>query len=156
MSIGGCRSVSTGVWFCGCVWCSVFCVCFCYVFVFIPTGVIRVAMSIDCIHEPFCDVCVIGSGPHALSVVSRLKEVRPRHLSDRDLTTLRKYYIDDAHDSLNQVQSVTVVDPSGKWMAGWDESFQQQAIQWLRSPVTAHPGPSNWTNECNTHLDTTL
>jgi hypothetical protein len=95
-----------------------------------------------CFHDKITDVCVIGSGPHALSVVSRLKEIVPRHLSDRDLTTLRKYYDVSAEESRSNDLSITVVDPSGKWMSRWDDAFEQQSIQWLRSPVTAHPGTS--------------
>jgi hypothetical protein len=36
---------------------------------------------------------------------------------------------------------VRVVDPSGRWLAAWDERFAAQDIRHLRSPAVHHPHP---------------
>jgi cation diffusion facilitator CzcD-associated flavoprotein CzcO len=39
------------------------------------------------------------------------------------------------------VDDVEVVDPSGRWLAGWDRRFAAQDIPHLRSPAVHHPHP---------------
>jgi cation diffusion facilitator CzcD-associated flavoprotein CzcO len=36
---------------------------------------------------------------------------------------------------------LTVLDPSGRWLAGWDDRFRRQDIPHLRSPAVHHPHP---------------
>ena len=36
---------------------------------------------------------------------------------------------------------LTVLDPSGRWLAAWHERFRRQDIRHLRSPAVHHPHP---------------
>jgi len=62
------------------------------------------------------DVCILGAGPHGLAAAVHLRHADP---------------------SLK----VSVLDPSGKWMARWSAQFSQAEISTLRSPVVHHPSP---------------
>ena len=62
------------------------------------------------------EVCVVGAGPHALTVVSHLLTARPS-LKD----------------------GIVVVDPSGQWLRTWREQFGRLEIGVLRSPMVHHP-----------------
>ncbi len=64
------------------------------------------------------DIAVIGSGPHALTVITHILEKR-KHLRDR----------------------IRVFDPSGRWMSQWQRQFAAYEIPHLRSPAVHHPDP---------------
>lgn len=64
-------------------------------------------------------ICVLGAGPHALSLVLYLIEADP--------------------DLKNQI---VVLDPSGEWMSTWYEQFARLEIANLRSPGVHHPAPN--------------
>lgn len=64
------------------------------------------------------DIAIIGSGPHALTLVTHLLEKR-KHLRDR----------------------IQVFDPSGGWMSQWQQQFAAYEIPHLRSPAVHHPDP---------------
>lgn len=61
---------------------------------------------------------VIGAGPHALALAAALVD-RDRRWRDE----------------------LVVVDPSGRWMAAWEEQFARQEIARLRSAGVHHPHP---------------
>lgn len=66
------------------------------------------------------DTLVVGAGPQALTVVARWVCDRPTAVDD-----------------------VVVADPAGCWMRAWDEQFEQQRIDVLRSPGVHHPDPDS-------------
>ncbi len=63
-------------------------------------------------------VAVVGAGPQALTFLGRLAAVTP------DVTA----------------ESV-VLDPSGRWLARWEDLFHRLEITHLRSPAVHHPDP---------------
>ncbi len=64
------------------------------------------------------DIAVIGSGPHALTLITHILEKR-KYLRDR----------------------IRVFDPSGAWMSQWQRQFAAYEIPHLRSPAVHHPDP---------------
>ncbi len=64
------------------------------------------------------DIAIIGSGPHALTVITHILEKR-KHLRDR----------------------IRVFDPSGAWVSQWQRQFAAYEIPHLRSPAVHHPDP---------------
>jgi len=75
------------------------------------------------------EVCVVGAGPHGLAVTTHLLSAQP---------SLRG--------------RISVVDPSGEWLATWSEQFERLEIGVLRSPVVHHPAVApgalaSYTNE---------
>jgi len=62
------------------------------------------------------DVCVVGAGPHGLTVTTHLLKAKP---------SLRG--------------RISVVDPSGCWLRTWTEQFARLDIGVLRSPIVHHP-----------------
>lgn len=87
--------------------------------------------------EKVYDVCVIGAGPAALSVLSALNSPE-RLLNDRDIQR-RNLTFDGFHGRL----SVCVVDPAGSWMCEWKGRFKALGIDYLRSPAWATPDYNN-------------
>ena len=65
------------------------------------------------------DIAVIGAGPQALTLVTHVLQKKAK-LRDR----------------------IQVFDPSGTWMAQWQQQFAAQEISELRSPVVHHPDPN--------------
>lgn len=63
-------------------------------------------------------VCILGAGPHGLAMLLHLLHADPE-LRGR----------------------VTVLDPSGAWLTGWENRFRQLEIETLRSPSVHHPAP---------------
>lgn len=76
---------------------------------------------------PF-DVLVVGAGPHALSLVSRLHEPR----SDSKMWSCGR-----ATDI--PPWSICVVDAKGQWLAQWRSQFSRLGITHLRSTMVLHP-----------------
>ncbi|MDJ0696804.1 FAD/NAD(P)-binding protein [Mastigocoleus sp. MO_188.B34] len=64
------------------------------------------------------DLAIIGSGPHALTLVTHLLKKRQKLRS-----------------------KIVVFDPSGKWMNQWERQFAALEIPHLRSPAVHHPDP---------------
>jgi len=76
---------------------------------------------------PF-EVLVVGAGPHALSLVTRLHEPR----GDSPMWNF---------DSASDVPpwSICVVDVRGRWLAQWRSQFSRLGITHLRSTMVLHP-----------------
>jgi hypothetical protein len=111
------------------------------------------------------DIAVIGSGPQALSFVTRLQTLFPfSTFTDEQHQRIhhwkQRYQSGDGGDIHYRVLSlkdnqdncgdccpdvkhadVCVIDPSGKWMSQWRSQFDAYAIRYLRSPVSFHPDP---------------
>ena len=101
------------------------------------------------------DLAVVGSGPCALALVSRLACAE---LADTSLDYL--FGFDSATEPLaDTVQRlaalrktstthllkgrVKVFDASGSWMGKWNGLFASLGIKHLRSPHVAHPSPTH-------------
>ena len=87
--------------------------------------------------EKVYDVCVIGAGPAALSVLSALNSPE-RLLNDRDIQR-RNLTL----GGFSKTLSVCVIDPAGCWMAEWKGRFKALGIDYLRSPAWATPDYNN-------------
>ena len=61
---------------------------------------------------------VIGAGPHGLTIAVRL-----------------------LHERMAHPDELMVIDPAGRWLAGWRSAFDALGIEHLRSPVVHHPHP---------------
>jgi hypothetical protein len=103
------------------------------------------------------DLAVIGSGPCALALVSRLAAG-----ADADASLDFLYGFDSATEPLSDTEQrlaalkktsgagraalqgrVRVFDDSGSWMGKWHGLFGSLGIQHLRSPHVAHPCPTH-------------
>jgi hypothetical protein len=103
------------------------------------------------------DLVVIGAGPHALSLVSRLLLDRDDLYTDKELArllywnrrlngclsvarsdALERNSLDGSEDLKSRM---LVIDKDGEWMAQWRRSFKALQIKHLRSPVHVHPDP---------------
>ncbi|MEM8708393.1 MAG: FAD-dependent oxidoreductase [Actinomycetota bacterium] len=69
-------------------------------------------------ESPTASVCILGAGPHGLSMALHLQRADPT-LASR----------------------MVVIDPSGDWMTTWESNFRRLDIDVLRSPSVHHPGP---------------
>ena len=87
------------------------------------------------------DVCIIGSGPDALSVLSALHEpfAKLSAAAYNRAAHNRRKAAGPSRASVSQVLKVCVVSPSGEWLSEWQERFEGLAITHLRSPASAHP-----------------
>lgn len=63
-------------------------------------------------------VVIVGAGPQALTIAAHLV----------------------GHGRI-EPEELTVIDPSGDWLAGWRRSFAAFEIEHLRSPAVHHPHP---------------
>ncbi|KAK3277750.1 hypothetical protein CYMTET_14261 [Cymbomonas tetramitiformis] len=79
------------------------------------------------------DVCIVGAGPHGLSVLSAL------HSQDAALTEAQRKIRRPKNSRAGKSLSVCVVDVSGVWLSNWNRNFTALDIKWLRSPLLAHP-----------------
>eukprot|EP00959_Pyramimonas_sp_CCMP1952_P304841 6380027-Pyramimonas_sp.AAC.1 len=79
------------------------------------------------------DVCIVGAGPHGLSVLSAL------HSPFSALTEQQRLISRPKTGRIRKPLSVCVVDPSGEWLSTWNRNFSALDIKWLRSPLLAHP-----------------
>ena len=90
--------------------------------------------GVDCILEQDVDVCIVGSGPDALSVLSALHEPFAK-LSPAEYSRA----IRDKKRPKDRLK-VCVVSPSAPaWLSDWEERFDALEITHLRSPASAHP-----------------
>ncbi len=82
------------------------------------------------------DVCIVGAGPAGLASLSAINE--PYSLDSMNPMQLQKANKYMSKNS-NKKKSVCVVDPHPKWLQGWSTNFDRLGIEFLRSPVMAHP-----------------
>jgi cation diffusion facilitator CzcD-associated flavoprotein CzcO len=105
----------------------------------------------DCTHY---DVVVIGAGPHALALVTRLLERWPSSIiSDTEHSRVHHLHSGKCHKNkrdetapltINGLNKrILVIDKYGEWMAKWDKSFRAYDIEHLRSPLFFHMDPSH-------------
>ena len=68
-----------------------------------------------------CDVCIIGSGPAGLAVLSALRE-------PYSVDTMSENQWGLAATQLNKIGrskklNITVIDPNDEWLGGWKDNF---------------------------------
>jgi len=85
------------------------------------------------------DLCIVGSGPNALTVLSGLQEPFAK-LSPADFNrAVNNLHRRSNKDKRKAERKVLVLSPSGKWLNNWEHRFDELEITHLRSPVSAHP-----------------
>ena len=98
------------------------------------------------------DLLVIGAGPHALSLLTRLVDPEPDLLTERqrNFTMIRaknarsKAVVREhlkKRFKAERLKRTLVVDSHGKWMAQWALDFKALGISYLRSHQHMHPCP---------------
>ena len=105
--------------------------------------------------DPLLDLVVIGAGPHALSLLSRLVDDAPDLLSEKERVriahkagsrgkshaTVRKHLQRKAYDGAEKLPRVVVIDAHGEWLAQWRADFEALDIRHTRSHSDLHPCP---------------
>jgi hypothetical protein len=100
------------------------------------------------------DLVVIGAGPHALSLVTRLIDDDPDLLTERDRVRIAhkagsrgrthsavKKHLKQRYDGASLLPSTLVIDTHGRWMAQWESDFDALDIRHTRSHADLHPCP---------------
>lgn len=90
------------------------------------------------------EVLIIGAGPHALALASRLLL---GHEAMQDIIAPQESYVrrpSDVRAHLKKVRKLkptqlAVIDSSGAWMKRWQNQFQALGIEFLRSNEMMHP-----------------
>lgn len=88
--------------------------------------------------EPRFDVCIVGSGPDALAVLSAIHEPFAQLTSsefNRAVNNKRR----SVSMGKTKAKKVCVISSSGAWLHDWNERFRALEISHLRSPASAHP-----------------
>uniref|UniRef100_A0A0G4HAD6 Uncharacterized protein n=1 Tax=Chromera velia CCMP2878 TaxID=1169474 RepID=A0A0G4HAD6_9ALVE len=115
-------------------------------------------------QEPL-DLLVIGAGPHALSLLTRLIDDEPDLMSEAERIHLMqrararshaevrhhllkrfdlksKVRVGTGSSASNSIHNSTlVIDTHGRWMAQWAADFEAFGIEFLRSHEYLHPDP---------------
>jgi hypothetical protein len=108
------------------------------------------------------DIAIIGSGPCALALISRLaapsdaidtsadflwgfdSETESLQSTIRRLSALKSTKHDKSLNNESHLHGrVKVFEKTGAWMGSWDGLFEALNIQHLRSPHVAHPSPTH-------------
>jgi hypothetical protein len=107
----------------------------------------------DCFSCTHYDLVVIGAGPHALALVTRLLERWPSSvISETEHSRLHHIHSGKSHRGTDSVtplvlnglnKRILVIDKYGEWMAKWDKSFRAYDIEYLRSPLFFHIDPAH-------------
>ena len=84
------------------------------------------------------DVCIIGAGPAALSVLSAVQDPEG-YLSTESQWKQYRTQKKLGCGGKRTVHSVCVIDPAGSWLSEWRGRFASLEIDMLRSPAWATP-----------------
>ena len=99
------------------------------------------------------DLVVIGAGPHALSLLTRLSDDEPDLMTEAErgkimlkAKLMRPYsavrrHLKRRYDARERLPKTLVVDNNGGWMIQWFSDFRALGIDVLRSHVNLHPCP---------------
>lgn len=83
------------------------------------------------------DVCIIGGGPAGLATLSGVHS--PYSLDGSTMTPSQQERALKELRKGSTKQKVCVVDTGSAWLETWQKNFDNLSIQYLRSPVLAHP-----------------
>ena len=100
------------------------------------------------------DLLVIGAGPHALSLITRLVDDEPDLMTERQRGRVMEdgarrarnrktvsRHLKKRFDATAMLPRTLVVDSNGKWMDQWRKDFEALDIKYLRSHQHMHPCP---------------
>ena len=100
------------------------------------------------------DLLVIGAGPHALSLITRLVDDDPDLMSEKQRGRIMEdgarrarnrrtvsNHLKKRFDATEMLPRTVVVDSNGKWMEQWRKDFKALDIRYLRSHQHMHPCP---------------
>ena len=100
------------------------------------------------------DLAVIGAGPHALSLLTRLVDNEPDLLTERERVRVAskagsrgkshaavRKHLQRRFDGASCLSNVAVIDTHGQWLAQWKSDFAALDIQHTRSHADLHPCP---------------
>ena len=100
------------------------------------------------------DLLVIGAGPHALSLITRLVDDDPDLMSEKQRGRIMEdgarrarnrrtvsNHLKKRFDATEMLPRTLVVDSNGKWMEQWRKDFKALDIRYLRSHQHMHPCP---------------
>ncbi len=100
------------------------------------------------------DLCVIGAGPHALSLLTRLVDDEPDLLTEAERTRIMhkagsrgrshaavRKHLQKKYDGASALSRTAVIDAHGRWMAQWEADFAALGIEHTRSHADLHPCP---------------
>ena len=100
------------------------------------------------------DLVVIGAGPHALSLLTRIIDDQPDLRSERERTHHAKRagsrghshsqirsHLRNRYDAAKLLPKTLVIDIHGTWMQEWKNNFQALGIEHTRSHADLHPCP---------------
>ncbi|CAM9311836.1 unnamed protein product [Discosporangium mesarthrocarpum] len=102
------------------------------------------------------DLLVVGAGPHALSLLTRLVDDEPDLLTELERSKLMhqarrarsravvREHLERRYDASKALPRTLVVDSHGQWMAQWKNNFEALGIQYLRSHTHLHPCPFDY------------
>eukprot|EP00039_Didymoeca_costata_P014470 m.234096 g.234096 ORF g.234096 m.234096 type:complete len:581 (-) comp16032_c0_seq19:40-1782(-) len=91
------------------------------------------------LNEEQCEdfsIAIIGGGPHGLAVLSALHEKSFAHSQYADDAA---YSLRVGFDAFELVGKACVIDPGASFMCQWKKQFEMLDIEYLRSPLFAHP-----------------
>ena len=99
------------------------------------------------------DLLVVGAGPHALSLLTRLVDDEPDLLTEsqrshamskakhaRPRQQVRRH-LKKTFNGVEKLPRTMVIDNHGEWMAQWAADFKALGIKYLRSHEHMHPCP---------------
>jgi len=90
------------------------------------------------------DFCIVGGGPAGLATLSALSESYSLgeniHMNDThwSILALNKKAKRNG-DKKCKKKRICVIDPNPNWLHSWDKNYDTLEIEYLRSPVKAHP-----------------
>eukprot|EP00606_Chrysophyceae_sp_TOSAG23-5_P000969 GSChrysophyteH2.ASY1.ANO1.1359.1 assembled CDS len=102
---------------------------------------------------PDLDLLVIGAGPHALSLLTRLVDDEPDILTEKERSFIMskpknarskaavRSHLKKSYEASEILPKTLVVDTYGYWMAQWNQDFKALGISHLRSHEHMHPDP---------------
>eukprot|EP00536_Pseudo-nitzschia_multiseries_P000246 jgi/Psemu1/178014/e_gw1.3.301.1 len=92
------------------------------------------------------DFCIVGAGPAGLATLSALSESYTLgeniHLNDAHWSTRalnQKARTNGKNKKRKKKKRICVIDPDPNWLHCWDKNYETLEIEYLRSPVKAHP-----------------
>eukprot|EP00940_MAST-03C_sp_MAST-3C-sp2_P000349 g349.t1 len=115
---------------------------------------IKRSSVVETTDDDVLDLLVIGSGPHALSLLTRLVDDEPDLLTEMQRGKITEdgakrartnkqvsAHLKKRFDAVDSLPRTLVVDANGSWMAQWKANFEALDIRYLRSHFHMHPCP---------------
>ena len=108
-------------------------------------------------NDDLLDLVVIGAGPHALSLLTRLIDDEPDLMAESERTRIAhkagsrgrnhgvvRKHLKKRFNGGDRLAKTVVVDTHGTWMARWQSDFSALDIRHTRSHADLHPCPHDF------------